>query len=155
MENTTVLPLFIAFGGLFFGALFIFIGWYLWYESHELSSSGLTVTATVLRKFRKDDAGLWGNLENYYMQCRFLDSTGQSQEVDVYMRSKLWYQVNEGATTQLTYVPNELDEPQPGSRFGWQLRGIMGVGMMTLGTIMIALLTIGGIQEWLSANQVV
>lgn len=150
---TTILPLLIAFGGLLFGAVFMFIGWYLWYEGQDLRSSGLTVRATVLRKFRKADQGLWGNLESFYAQCQFRDITGQSREVDVYMGAKRWYQVSEGATTMVTYVPNEVDEPLPGSRFGWQLRGFIGISMMTLGMLLILILTVGGVQEWLASNQ--
>jgi hypothetical protein len=152
MATTTILPLLIAFVGLFFGGLSIFIGWYLWYDGRDLRSNGLTVTATILKKFRKDDQGAWGNLESYYAQCQFHDPSGQPKEVDVYMRSKLWYQVSEGATTQLTYVPDELDEPLPGSHFNWQVRGLAGIGLMAFGMLLILVLTFGGIQEWLSSN---
>ncbi|WP_338874851.1 hypothetical protein WBJ53_04445 [Spirosoma sp. SC4-14] len=148
----TILPLLIAFGGLFFGALFFFVGWYLWYDGRDLRTSGLTVTATILKKFRKADQGAWGNLESYYAQCLFHDAAGQPREVDVYMHSRLWAQVTEGTTTQLTYVPDELDEPLPGSRSNWEVRGIVGVGLMAFAVLLILTLTIGGIQAWLSAN---
>ncbi|GAB2559684.1 hypothetical protein [Spirosoma areae] len=151
--TTPILSLLIAFGGLIIGAILIFIGWYLWYEGRDLRNSGLTVTAIVLKKFRKEDQCLLGRLENYYARCAFQDTTGLPHEVDVYMQSKLWYQVSEGNTTQLTYVPDELDETQPGSRFGWQVRGIAGILMMVFGTLTIAVISVGGFQEWLRATQ--
>lgn len=150
--ETTILPLLIAFCGLFFGALFLFIGWYFWYDGRDLRSNGLTVTATILKKFQKADQGMRGLLQSYYAQCQFYDSSGEAHEVDVYMNSSLWYQVREGATTQLTYVPDELDEPMPGSRSNWEVRGVFGIGLMALGMLLILFLTIGGIQEWLRIN---
>ena len=153
--TSSILPLLIAFGGLFIGALFTLIGWYLWYEGRDLRTSGLTVTAIVLKKFRREDQGLLGELENYYARCMFLDPAGLRHEVDVSMQSKRWFQLNEGATTRLTYVPEGLDETQPGSRFNWQLRGVLGIVMIAFGLLAIAVFTINGFQEWLSASQTI
>lgn len=147
--SSTFLPLLIAFGGLFLGAIFILIGWYLWYEGRELRTNGRTVTAIVKEKFRKVDQDLLGQLENYYIRCVFQDTTGLLQEVEVSLQSKRWYQVSEGKTTQLTYVPDDLDETLPGSRFGWQVRGVIGIALMALGVLSTAVISVGAFQEWL------
>ncbi|GAB3889397.1 hypothetical protein [Spirosoma agri] len=153
MQTITILPLLIAFGALSVGMLCLLVGWYLWYESQDLRSGGLTVTATILKKFRKDDQGIGRSLESYYAQCQFYDPTGQAREVDVYMQLKRWLQMDEGTTTLLTYIPDERDEPLLGSRFNWQLRGMIGLGLMALGMCLILVLTVGGIQEWLTMNR--
>lgn len=152
-SSSTVLPLLIAFGGLIIGILFILIGWYLWYEGRDLRNNGHTVTATVLKKFRKEDQGLLGQLENYYIRCAFQDTTGLLREVEVHMQSKLWFQVREGNTTKLTYLPTDPDETQPGSHFDWKMRGVIGIIMMIFGVLAIAVISVGAFQEWLQVTQ--
>ena len=147
------LPLLIAFGGLLIGTIFIFIGWYLWYDGRDLRSHGRTVTATVLKKFRKADQGLLGQLENYYVRCAFQDTTGLLHEVEVSLHSKLWFQVREGNTAKLTYLQTNPDETQFGSRFDWQVRGWVGMVMIVFGVLGIAVISFGAFQEWLQARQ--
>ncbi|MFD2574249.1 hypothetical protein ACFSUS_26680 [Spirosoma soli] len=153
-SSATILPLLVAFGGLFVGIVCILIGWYLWYEGRDIRSSGLTVTAIVLEKFRKEDQGLMGEMINYYVRCSFQDATGLAREVDVSMRSRRWFQLSEGATTRLTYVPEELDESQPGSHFVWQLRGFAGITMIVFGIVTIAVCTVSRLLEWLNSQPV-
>ncbi|GAB3506319.1 hypothetical protein GCM10027341_39180 [Spirosoma knui] len=152
-SSISIIPLLIAFGGFVISVFCTLVGWYLWYEGRDLRSSGLTVTATVLTKFRREDPGLLGELENYYARCMFLDAAGLPQEVDVSMQSRRWIQLSEGTTTRLTYVPEELDDTQPGSRRSWLLRSALGLAMMGGGLLAITVCVISGLQEWLTINQ--
>lgn len=148
-SSSTILPLLIAFGSLLIGTLFLFIGWYLWYEGRDLRNNGHTVTATVLGKFRKEDQGLLGQLENYYVRCAFQDMAGRLHEVEMSVQSKLWLQMREGNTTQLTYVPTDPDETQPGSLLDWRVRGVIGIVMMTFGALAVIFISVGAFQECL------
>ena len=92
------LLLVVALGGLFYGAIFLYVGWRLWREGRELRSAGVTANAKVLKKYRKSEDRSWGGLENYYVLCGFQDEAGIAREVEVKLPSKLWRWLHEGST---------------------------------------------------------
>lgn len=150
---SAILPLLIAFSGLSFGALFIFIGWCLWFLGRDLSRNGITVTATVLEKFQKEDQRLPGRLAYRYVRYAFQDTSGRPHEVAISMQSKQWDQMSEGTITQLTYLPDDPDETQPGSRLRWQVRGVIGIILMACGVLSIGLTFVGSFLEFLRVTQ--
>ncbi len=76
-----------------------------------------------------------------------------THEIDVPMQSKRWFQVREGNKTQLTFVPNDPEETQSGSKLGWQIRGIIGVGLLVLGGLISMTSSVSGFRAWLSIVQ--
>ena len=85
----TELLIAVAVGGLFFGALFIFVGWRLWNVGRELRRSGVTARTEVLQKLRKSEDRSRGGLGNYYVRCAWRDEAGVLREVEVKLPSKL------------------------------------------------------------------
>ena len=138
MANTSKsLLLAVAGGGIFFGALFLFIGWRLWREGRELRSAGVSTDATILKKFRKPEDGSWGGLENYYVRCAWQDAAGATHEIEVKVQSKLWRQLSEGGSVAITYLPGQVETARAGPRWGWKLRGAVGIVIMIFGVIAI------------------
>jgi hypothetical protein len=132
--------LLIALGGIAFGALFIAIGWYLWREGRELRRTGVTVTATVLKKFRQAEGATWGGLEDYHVRCTFTDpGTGKVQERDLKVQSKLWRQLREGGALPLTLIPTQPETVRPGPKLGWKIRGIAGFVMLAVGVAAVTI----------------
>ncbi|HEX8235967.1 MAG TPA: hypothetical protein VF600_08420 [Abditibacteriaceae bacterium] len=151
MANSKPLLLLIACGGLFFGALFLYIGWRLWSNGRELRSTGISTHATVQKKFRKAADRSWGGLENYYVRCAFQDANGQAHETEIKVPSKLWRQLREGGTLAITYLPGHVEMAQAGPRWGWQVRGVLGIGLMLLGLAALVVFPLGILREMLQS----
>ena len=153
MADSKTLHLLIAGGGLLFGVLFLFVGWRLWSNGRELRSAGISTTATVQMKFRKAEDRSWGGLENYYIRCTFTDTNGQAHESDVKVQSKLWRQLREGGTLAITYLPGRTEMAQAGPRWGWQVRGVLGIGVMLLGLAALIVFPLGILREMLQSTR--
>jgi hypothetical protein len=151
MTNSKTLHWLIAGGGLLFGCLFLFLGWRLWSNGRELRRSGVSVSATVQKKFRKAEDRSWGGLENYYVRCTFTDINGQAHETEVKVPSKLWRQLREGGTVEMTYLPGQIKAAQAGPRWGWQVRGVLGIGLMLLGLAALIMFPFGILREMLQS----
>ena len=147
MDHSPIFSLLIAVGSLLIGLAFIYTGQYLWKKGRNLRINGQTATATILRKFRQDNKDALGQLENYYAWCSFQDANGLPRKVEVKIQSKLWHQVSEGTTIQLTYIPNNLMETQFGSKLSWKVRGFIGLVIMGFGSLVIVVITLDSIQE--------
>lgn len=147
MVYSPIFSLLIAVGSLLIGLAFIYLGQYLWKNGRNLRINGQTATATILRKFRQENQGALGQLENYYAWCSFHDAHGLPRKVEVKLQSKLWFQVSEGTTIQLTYIPNNLLETQFGSKLSWKIRGFLGLVIMGFGSLVILVITLDSIQE--------
>jgi hypothetical protein len=153
MTDSKTLHLLIASGGLLFGVLFLFLGWRLWSNGRELRSTGISTGATITKKFRKAEDRSWGGLENYYVRCAFKDSEGQAQETEVKLPSKLWRQLREGGTLELTSRPGQVNAAQAGPRWGWQVRGVLGIGLMLFGLAALVVFPLGVLRELLQSAQ--
>ncbi len=149
MTDSITLPLLIASGGLLFGCLFLFLGWRLWSNGRDLRSDGISTNATITKKFRKAEDGSWGGLENYYVRCTFTDTSGQAHESDVKVPSKLWRQLREGGTLAITHLPGNMETMQAGPRWGWQVRGVLGIGLMLFGLAALVVFPLGILRELL------
>lgn len=152
MNDSKAFLALIAAGGLFFGLLFIFLGWKLWSNGRELRSSGITVSATIKQKFRNAKDQSWGGLENYYLRCTFQDASGNAEEMEVKVPSKLWRQLREGQNFDITYLPGQIESAEAGPRWGWQVRGFIGVAMMLFGIVALTVIPLGILRELLSAR---
>lgn len=153
MTDSKTLPLLIACGGLFFGALFLYVGWRLWSNGRELRSHAISTSATITKKLRKAEDRSWGGLENYYLRCAFTDANGQAHETEVKVPSKLWRQVREGGTLTITYMPGRVETVQAGPRWGWQVRGVLGIGLMLLGMAALVMFPLGILREMLQRTR--
>ncbi len=138
--NSPAFALLIAFGGVFFGTGFFFVGRYLWREGRELRREGVGVRATILQKINK------GGWDGNGLRCAFRDAAG-AHEVELTVSSKLWHQIRENGTVPLTLLPGQLETVRVGSPFGWKLRGVIGLGMMAVGVLAGFGFLIGGLWE--------
>jgi len=142
------LLLIVGLGGVFFGALFLFVGWRLWREGRELRSAGISTQAKILKKFRKSEDRSWGGLENYYVLCGFEDETGLAREVEIKVPSKGWRWLREGSTLPVTFVPGQIETARAGARWGWKLRGAIGIIVMLYGLAALVVFPLGAIIGW-------
>lgn len=138
--NSPAFAVLIAFGGVFFGILFFFVGRYLWREGRQLRREGVGVRGTILQKINK------GGWDSNALRCAFRDATG-THEVELTVSSKLYHQVRENGTVPLTLLPGRLQTVRVGSHFGWKLRGVIGLGMMAVGVLAGFGFLIGGLRE--------
>lgn len=133
------LPLLLAVGGFFIGALFVGVGWFLWQNGRDLRTQGVTVRAVIRQKVRTPGLG------NNALRCAF-----DAHEVDVAVPSKLWHQLREGRAVPLTHLPGRPETARYGSRLAWRVRGGIGLGMMALGGVVLVVFPVVGVQEWLA-----
>lgn len=136
-----------------FGVLFLFLGWRLWSNGRELRSNGISTGATISKKFRKAEDRSWGGLENFYVRCVFQDENRQAHETEVKVPSKLWRQLREGGTLTITYLPERIETVQAGPRWGWQVRGVLGIGLMLFGLVALIVFPFGILREMLQVTR--
>src|SRR5688572_16738761 len=151
--ETKTLPLLIALGGLLIGTIFLLLGWWLRQDPNDLRQRGVTVKATILKKFRKAGDQSWGGLENYYLQCQFVEAEGKPRDVEIKVQSKAWRMLKEGGVVSLTWLPGNLASIRYGSKLSLQIKAGVGWTLVGLGIVALVIFPFNGIREFLKADK--
>ena len=132
--------LLLACVGIAVGTLFCLGGLYLWRGGRQMRNEGITVEATISKKFRKGSG-----LENYYAVFQFTDEQGKRQSIELKVHSRAWRSMDEGGTEQITYLPGRPETADYGPRWGKQILGwvflffsFVGGGMAVCGVADLA-----------------
>jgi hypothetical protein len=151
--DTKTLPLFIALGGLLIGTIFVLVGWWLRQDPHDLRKHGVTLKAVILKKLRKADDHSWGGLENYYLQCQFMDAEGKPREVEIKVQSKAWRMLKEGGVVSLTWLSGDIGSIRYGSRLSLRIKAGVGWTLFGLGIVALVIFPFNGIRAFLKAGK--
>ena len=142
-------PVLIGFGGLAFGALFLFLGYKLWNSSVALARDGITLQAKVVKKLRKADVASWGGLEDYFVHLNYTTSAGEKLDTELKLNSKVWRKLDEGGRFDVSYLPANPKQIFAGPVWGHRVRCGIAAGLMLFGAAAVFVFPIGGIREFL------
>jgi hypothetical protein len=153
-DTPKFLPYLIGTGGLLLGALFVFLGSRLWKSSRELATAGVSVEATVSKKFRREAGATWGGLENAFVLLAYTDASGQAHEAELKVATKIWRQLDEGGTFGVSYLPAQPERVFPHTVLAHKIRCGVAVALFGFGAVAVILFPIGALREiWRSRAQ--
>ena len=147
VEDPKFLPYLIGAGGLFFGALFIFLGTRLWKSSRLLATTAVSVEASVVRKFRREEGATWGGLENAFVLLAYRDASGQPHESELKVATKIWHQLKEGGTFGISYLPAQPQTIFPHTVRAHKIRCGVAVVLMAVGAIAAVVFPVAAVRD--------
>jgi hypothetical protein len=147
LDAQKFLPYLVAAGGLFFGALFIFLGTRLWKSSRELATTGITVKANITKKFRREEGATWGGLENTFILIRYTDVSGRERTGEVKVATKVWGQLKEGGTFGVSYLPAQPDKVYPHPVIAHKIRCWVAFALIGIGALALVIFPVAAFRE--------